>query len=109
MKHKWQLWASTCIVSLLLTFAIFGALCGGSRGETSSNASIGGTNVPRDLHCQEDEVISFVGIDKLGCIHLDGNRLEWSIPTPMHCASSVSKPLNGPPSTPERTGDCGLR
>ncbi len=33
-------------------------------------ATIGGTNVPA-IHCQEDEVISWTGIDTLGCVHFE--------------------------------------
>lgn len=35
-------------------------------------ATIGGTPVPSDLHCEEDEVIGFVGLpDTLVCVHPD--------------------------------------
>ena len=33
--------------------------------------SIGGIEVPVNLACQEDEVITFVGVDELGCVHID--------------------------------------
>lgn len=33
-------------------------------------ATIGGTSVPH-LECQEDEVISWVGIDTLDCVHFE--------------------------------------
>ena len=33
--------------------------------------SIGSTSVPHVLQCAEDEVISFVGIDTLDCVHLE--------------------------------------
>lgn len=32
-------------------------------------AVVGGTSVPAALHCEEDELIGFVGIDRLGCVH----------------------------------------
>ena len=38
-------------------------------------ASIGGTIVP-SLTCQEDEVIAFIGIDTLDCVHIDIIRGE---------------------------------
>lgn len=34
-------------------------------------STIGGTAVPNNLECQEDEVIGFVGVDTLGCVHID--------------------------------------
>lgn len=41
--------------------------------ESSPPAStIGGTEVPTDLDCEEDEVIGFHGVpDSLDCLHLD--------------------------------------
>ena len=37
----------------------------------SDAASIGGTFVPDALRCAEDEVIAFVGVDTLDCVHID--------------------------------------
>lgn len=34
-------------------------------------STIGGTPVPEGLDCYEDEVISFLAIDTLGCVHID--------------------------------------
>ena len=39
--------------------------------QSCDGATIGGTPVPSDLHCQEDEAIQFIGIDTLGCVHID--------------------------------------
>lgn len=39
---------------------------------SNDTSTIGGTPVPNDLHCAEDEVIGFDGIpDTLICIHID--------------------------------------
>jgi len=49
-------------------------------GSCLGQSSIGGTLVPYGLRCQEDEVIAFVGIDALGCRHVEGDvldHLEW--------------------------------
>lgn len=35
--------------------------------------TIGGTSVPA-IHCEEDEVISWIGIDALGCVHYEEVR-----------------------------------
>ena len=40
-----------------------------------SNSSIGGISVS-NLICSEDEVISWVGIGKLDCVHIDVIRAE---------------------------------
>lgn len=34
-------------------------------------STIGGTPVPYGLDCVEDEVISFIGVDTLACVHID--------------------------------------
>lgn len=34
-------------------------------------ATIGGTAVPGDLTCQEDEAITFVSVDTLTCVHIE--------------------------------------
>lgn len=34
-------------------------------------STIGGTPVPEGLDCYEDEVIGFIAIDTLGCVHID--------------------------------------
>lgn len=40
--------------------------------QSCDNATIGGTPVPKDLHCEEDEVIGFHGVpDDLACLHID--------------------------------------
>jgi hypothetical protein len=47
-------------------------------------ATIAGTEVPSNLHCEEDEVISLlpspfppgVDFDKIGCVHIDVIRGE---------------------------------
>ncbi len=36
----------------------------------NSPASIGGTEVP-ELSCEEDEVIAFVWIDTIRCVHIE--------------------------------------
>lgn len=36
-------------------------------------AEIGGTPVPA-VSCEEDEVIGFVGVDELACVHIDSLR-----------------------------------
>ena len=38
--------------------------------------TVGGSAVPPGLQCAEDSVIGFVGIDRLGCVHVEGNVLE---------------------------------
>lgn len=48
-------------------------------GPCLGQSSIGGALVPYGLTCQEDEAISWIGIDRLGCVHAEGNLLE---PTP---------------------------
>ena len=40
-----------------------------------ATSTIGGTRVPM-LSCEEDEVIAFIGIDTLGCVHRDFIRAE---------------------------------
>lgn len=56
------------LLVLVLVLAMVG--CGGVQ----PSASIGGTNVPATLRCAEDEVIAFVNVDTLNCVHID--RLE---------------------------------
>lgn len=34
-------------------------------------ATVGGTEVPRSLECEEDEVIGWLGVDTLGCVHVE--------------------------------------
>lgn len=72
------------------------------HAEQPARSTVGGTIVPSGLHCQEDEVINFVGIDTLACRHID----TFKNPAPASCASSVFQAPNEPPSTPERTGRC---
>jgi hypothetical protein len=43
---------------------------------TSETSSVGGALVPDGLHCQEDEIIGFVAVDTLGCVHVEGLTLE---------------------------------
>lgn len=38
--------------------------------------TIGGHTVPAGLACEEDETISFVSVDTLGCVHIDAIRGE---------------------------------
>ncbi len=54
---------------LFIGVALFasGWILGESLQDT---ATIGGTSVPA-LECQEDEVISWVGIDTLDCVHFE--------------------------------------
>lgn len=40
-------------------------------GPEPANSKIGGTNVPKGLDCESDEVIDFVGPDRVGCVHID--------------------------------------
>lgn len=60
---------------LALIFASFAALSPAAPAPEPAPApvisTIGGTEVPYGLDCVEDEVISFVGIDTLGCVHID--------------------------------------
>jgi hypothetical protein len=40
--------------------------------QSCDGATVGGTPVPADLHCNEDEVIGFHGVpDDLACLHAD--------------------------------------
>jgi len=43
---------------------------------TPTGPTVGGALVPRGLRCQEDEIIGFVGVDTLGCVHVEGRTLE---------------------------------
>lgn len=58
------------LITLVVGLTLF------THGFTShSVATIGGTDVPNTLHCEEDEVISFVGIpDTLVCVHFENVR-----------------------------------
>ena len=47
------------VLALVIMFAVACAVTG---------ASIGGTTVPA-LDCAEDEMIGFVAVDTLGCVH----------------------------------------
>lgn len=48
-------------------------------GDCLGQSSIGGTLVPYGLRCSEDSAISWIGVDRIGCVHAEGNLLE---PTP---------------------------
>ena len=51
-------------------------LIASTLGVTGNVATIGGTQVPPDLACEEDEVIAFVWKDTLRCVHIDIIRAE---------------------------------
>lgn len=51
---------SSILLALALTLVLHG----------HDNTTIGGTEVPA-IHCAEDEVISWIGIDTLGCVHFE--------------------------------------
>lgn len=54
------------IISFLIAVAI---MLGVNVG--MNHPSIGGTIIPSNLHCQEDEVIEFIGMDTLACVHAE--------------------------------------
>ncbi len=60
--------ALVAVVALLVTIALL-ATCG-----SVDVSSIGGTLVPDALRCMEDEVVAFVGVDTLDCVHIDSLR-----------------------------------
>lgn len=52
--------------------AAAGIVASSVLGAQGCGATIGGTSVPDDLHCEEDEVIGFHGVpDHLACLHAD--------------------------------------
>ena len=53
----------TVILAIVLGFSI------GALALMSDPATVGGTAVPGDLACEEDEVITFTAADELGCVH----------------------------------------
>lgn len=56
-------------------------------------STVGGTNVPDDLHCQEDEGIAFDGVpDTLYCVHVEPDETPDSTAT---AAPPVSLPNTG--------------
>ena len=60
------------IIAIVLTTATvyFIALSIQLDGLDSDIATIAGLDVPA-VHCQEDEVIGWIGVDTLGCIHYE--------------------------------------
>lgn len=58
---------STILVTVALT--LIGIL--GLLQYTDHDAKIGGIEVRDTIICEEDEVIWWTGIDKLGCIHYE--------------------------------------
>ena len=61
------------IIALCIALALIAPLTLmyiGVSGALDEGASIGGTSVP-SIACEEDEVISWVGIDSLGCVHFE--------------------------------------
>lgn len=74
------------IFGILAAFAI-GGWCGFDDAH-KGNSSIGGTEVPANLHCEEDELIGFIGKNTLGCIHIDklkedDQALDYKAGTPI--------------------------
>ena len=52
-----------------------GGIVGPVVDRIQEQATIAEQSVPSNLHCQEDEVIGFIGIDKLGCINVE--EVQW--------------------------------
>ncbi len=58
-------------ITLLVLLAFGLGLAAGLLGTwPDDRATIGGTRVPA-LTCEEDEVITWTGIDTLGCVHYE--------------------------------------
>lgn len=56
---------SLIAVAIIIMFATTLAIT------NNDTAEIGGTSVPANIRCTEDEVIGFVGVDELSCIHYE--------------------------------------
>jgi hypothetical protein len=58
-------WRNLAAITALNLVAAAGLVLPSCEG-----ATVGGTPVPDDLHCEEDEVIGFHGVpDDLACLH----------------------------------------
>lgn len=62
------------ILALMLgVFVVVGPVTAGQLhniADRMETATIGGTRVPA-IECAEDEVISWLGVDTLGCVHFE--------------------------------------
>lgn len=52
----------------------FAGVALGIANRSTDEATIGGTEVPYGLECMEDEVIGFIEVDGLGCVHIEEVR-----------------------------------
>ena len=59
-------------IAAVIVFAV-GMWAGGTIAYNNSAATIGGTRVPT-VHCTEDSVISWTGVDTLDCVHIEAVR-----------------------------------
>lgn len=62
--------ALLAILILLIVFSSVVLYSIAHRDNGTEGTTIGGTTVPA-VHCQEDEVISWLGPDRLGCAHYE--------------------------------------
>lgn len=63
---------------VVITLVLFGA--GWAVAATigfEGRATIGGHAVSNELACEEDEVIAFVGVDAVGCVHFEDASTFW--------------------------------
>ncbi len=66
-EDVWIGWLITVLFLAALAFIILWRV-GMVYDRLEDPATMGGTTVPA-VHCQEDEVISWLGPDRLGCVH----------------------------------------
>ncbi len=61
------------LASILVVIAFVVGMLAGTQISSQNTATIGGTRVPT-VHCTEDAVISWTGIDTLDCVHIEAVR-----------------------------------
>lgn len=72
IAHALHFYRSPALNAIMLTlvYVLLVAVSLTLALHSHDTATIGGTDVPA-IHCQEDEVISWIGIDTLGCVHYE--------------------------------------